>query len=129
MKRKTPQREAVRRAVYETLDHPTAAEVYTFLRTDHPRISMGTVYRDLGDLVSDGEIIRLETPDGIDRYDKTVTAHYHIVCTKCGGFSDIDIPYGEDFDMSAERLSGFSAVSHQLVFKGLCPECTKKKIK
>ena len=125
MKRRTAQKDAVRRAVFEMLDHPTACDIYTFVRIDHPRISMGTVYRILGDLANSGEIIKLEMPDGSDRYDKTGSSHYHIICRICGKFADIDLPYDDGIDRRAEELSGFESVSHRLLFRGLCRECAK----
>ena len=45
------QREAIRTFLCSRKDHPTAAVVYECLRNDFPKISLGTVYRNLSLLV------------------------------------------------------------------------------
>lgn len=36
------------------LDHPTASEVYEYIRKIYPNISLGTVYRNLGVMAESG---------------------------------------------------------------------------
>ena len=42
--------------------HPTADEVYAQVSSEHPTISRGTVYRNLNQLMADGEIIGVALP-------------------------------------------------------------------
>jgi hypothetical protein len=44
------QRERIFRAVSERCDHPTANMVYEQLKVEMPRLSLGTVYRNLNQL-------------------------------------------------------------------------------
>ena len=41
------QREAIKTFLMSRKDHPTADQIYTAVREDHPNISLGTVYRNL----------------------------------------------------------------------------------
>ncbi|MEI3230350.1 MAG: transcriptional repressor [Gordonibacter pamelaeae] len=58
-------------------NHPTSADVYEGVRERHPNISRATVYRNLGVLAHRGEVLRVEVPNGADRYDFFNKPHYH----------------------------------------------------
>ncbi len=77
------QREAVKEFLASRIDHPTADTVYTNLREKFPNISLGTVYRNLSLLADMGEIIKITTGDGADRFDGRITPHNHFICRKC----------------------------------------------
>ena len=49
--------------------HPTADELYAMVRTRMPRISLGTVYRNLDFLTESKEILKLESAGSIRRFD------------------------------------------------------------
>ena len=51
------QRERIFRAVSERCDHPTANMVYEQLKLEMPRLSLGTVYRNLNQLADAGRVI------------------------------------------------------------------------
>jgi Fe2+ or Zn2+ uptake regulation protein len=121
-KRNTIQRELVLNAAME-LDHPSAEEVYNKIILTYPTISKGTVYRNLNSLTEDGELLKITVPDSADRYDTTLKLHYHIKCTKCGLFSDLNISYLSDIDKKISLLTGFKLESHEIVFKGVCKNC------
>ena len=53
--RYSKQREAIRMYLLSTKSHPTAEAVYNNIKNEHPRISLGTVYRNLNLLVEQGE--------------------------------------------------------------------------
>ena len=50
------QREQIYRAVLESWDHPTAEMVYQRLKPEMPRLSMGTVYRNLQQMAREGRL-------------------------------------------------------------------------
>ena len=62
--RYSKQREAIRMYLLSTKSHPTAEAVYNNIKNEHPRISLGTVYRNLNLLVEQGEALRLDCGDG-----------------------------------------------------------------
>ena len=78
------QRERIFRAVSERCDHPTANMVYEQLKLEMPRLSLGTVYRNLNQLADAGRLKKIPLADGSCRFDKTKEAHSHIVCDECG---------------------------------------------
>ena len=63
------QRELILREVLGRKDHPTAEQICSSLRAECPRLSLGTVYRDLNTLVEIGRIRRVSIPGQADRFD------------------------------------------------------------
>lgn len=51
------QRELILREVLSRSDYPTAEQICTSLRAVCPRLSLGTVYRDLNTLVDIGKVV------------------------------------------------------------------------
>jgi Fur family ferric uptake transcriptional regulator len=103
-------------------NHPTAAEIYTAVRTRLPRISLGTVYRNLDVLHEDGMIGKLEFAGAETRFDGTTTPHCHVRCTGCGTIADVH-EHGIDLAKRPTHLEGFRVTGHRLEFTGLCPAC------
>ena len=66
------QRESIKEFLMTRTDHPTADTVYHQLRKIYPNISLGTVYRNLALLADIGEIQKICTGDGADRFDGQV---------------------------------------------------------
>ena len=56
------QRESIKRFLMSRYDHPTADTVYLHVRKEFPRISLGTVYRNLNLLADMGEAVKITTP-------------------------------------------------------------------
>ena len=124
--RNTVQRALVLEAVRSLHNHPTAADVYEEVRHKHPSISRATVYRNLGVLAERGEVLRVEVPNGADRYDFVNTPHYHAKCRSCGRVFDVDMPYREHLADEITDAHGFAVDGHQIVFSGLCSDCRDK---
>ena len=87
-----------------------------------PRISLGTVYRNLEILCRAGLINRLQTGGGQRQYDGGVHKHYHVRCVECGQVSDVPAEPFPDLDAAAEA-EGFRIIGHQLTFEGICDKC------
>ena len=85
------QRESIKEYLMSTKEHPTADMVYLHVKQEFPNISLGTVYRNLNLLADIGEIIKISTLNGGDRFDGTTTPHYHFFCTDCGAVLDLDM--------------------------------------
>ncbi|WP_417756857.1 Fur family transcriptional regulator [Senegalimassilia anaerobia] len=124
--RNTIQRALVLEAVRSLHNHPTSADVYEVVRERHPNISRATVYRNLGVLASRGDVLRVEVPNGADRYDFFNEPHYHALCRSCGQVSDVDMPYQHDLADQVRDAQGFAIDGHQIIFEGLCPSCQKR---
>jgi Fe2+ or Zn2+ uptake regulation protein len=126
VKRNTIQRQLVIAAVRFLADHPTAEEVYDRITMEYPDMSKGTVYRNLNSLVESGLLGKVSVPSGADRFDHILARHYHIKCTHCGKFMNVEnFDYFHDLDDKLATATGFKMEHHDIVFSGLCPECQK----
>lgn len=126
--KKSRQREALLRILRSTDAHPNADAIYEEVRKEIPKISLGTVYRNLNLLLSTGEILRLDVGDGCDHFDGRATPHYHLKCDQCGRILDLRMPYRYPLDREAELEDGAVIRMHDLVFYGCCGECKKNNI-
>jgi Fe2+ or Zn2+ uptake regulation protein len=118
-----------RRVVLETLRkhniHPTADTLYEMVRKQMPRISLGTVYRNLEILTALGEIQTLELSGSQKRYDGVPQKHYHIRCLHCGRVDDAPIAPLNRLEDDLYESTVYTIMGHRLEFIGLCPECSK----
>ena len=125
-KRNTIQRSLVLEAVNKLKCHATADEIYQEVTREHPNISKGTVYRNLNQLSDSGEIRKIETPGGADRFDHRCHDHYHVKCLRCGRVFDVDMEYITGLEGKIRDAHGFEFSGHDLMFRGICPECQKQ---
>lgn len=105
------------------LDHPTAQEVLAEVQKQYPRISKGTVYRNLNLLVESGEIQRLFFPGSPDRFDVETRPHNHVRCVRCGRIFNLQTDHMREIDREVERETGFKIERHSISFEGVCPWC------
>lgn len=123
--RNTPQRKLVLEILQEKKNHPTADEVYEIAREREPKISRGTVYRNLNLLAEQGEIRKLPMPAGADHFDSITEKHYHFQCRVCGKVFDTALSYKGELNETPAALPGFKTEWHRLILVGLCPVCNK----
>ena len=120
--RMTKQRAVILEALRSVRTHPTADEIYGLVRKKMPRISLGTVYRNLDLLASSGEIRRLDRAGVQKRFDGDLTPHQHVRCENCGSVGDVFPPLPLP-DTSKANLSGFYIKKAEVEFIGLCATC------
>ncbi len=124
--RETRQRALVYAIVASTGTHPTADWVYARARETMPRVSLGTVYRNLQRLAAEGRIRAIDSWGKVTRWDADLSTHHHFVCTACGAIRDVPRPEGEGARIAASvRLPGFTITGHRLELEGLCDSCTR----
>ena len=126
IKRNTIQCALVLDAVNKLKCHATAEEVYEELMRERLNISRGTVYRNLQRLCEEGSICRRQIPGGPDRFDHLCGDHYHARCVRCGRVFDVDMDHMKGLEDSIKDARGFLFTGHDIVFKGLCPDCRKE---
>lgn len=126
--RNSAQRSLILSLMSGNKSHPTADEIYDSARKIDSHISRGTVYRNLNFLVSTGNLVRVQVPDGADHFDSTLVQHYHFYCRNCNKV--MDVPGFDSANiMEVEKnlgKSGCTFVKHNLVFSGICTDCSKK---
>ena len=125
--RETSQRRVILEELAKLNTHPTANEIYELVRKRLPKISLGTVYRNLELLSESGLIRKLETAGTQKRFDGTTENHYHVRCVNCGKIEDLRLPAVISLDDVANSISGYEIFWHTLEFGGLCPECHNQR--
>ena len=127
--RMTRQRKVILEEVRKLNTHPSADEIYEVVRHRIPRISLGTVYRNLEVLSELGEIQKLELSGLLKRFDWDTRKHYHIRCVRCNRVDDAPIAPLNQLDNELYGATVFEIIGHNLEFTGLCPECSRKENK
>lgn len=124
--RMTQQRAVILEELRKVTSHPTADEIYTMVRKKMPKISLGTVYRNLELLSEKGEILKLEYAGFQMRFDGNAAPHTHLRCESCGRVADVmgvspaaKVPEGLS-------VPGFRVSSARVEFFGLCDGCRGK---
>ena len=120
----TLQRSIILRVIREAGEHLTADEIYQRAKELLPTMAVGTVYRNLKLMSAEGDIVRIPSAKGPDRYDKNVFPHDHMLCRACGRYVDISVP---SLKKVIERESGAKVESYVLTVEGLCPDCAQPK--
>lgn len=115
------QREVIKEIVVNSMEHPTADLVYQKAKALIPNISLGTVYRNLGQLV-ESDIIKSHTLNGVVCYDGNITNHHHFICDHCHEISDI-VYENQAIIKDLEKISLGIITDFQLDIYGLCNKC------
>ena len=123
--RLTPQRQQVHEVLRETMDHPTADQVFMRAKSKMPEISMATVYNCLDALVKCGLVRQVTLDRGATRFCPNMQDHSHFYCDECGSVFDILQTISvEDADIKLPR--GFRLKLIETNLHGLCPDCAAK---
>jgi Fur family peroxide stress response transcriptional regulator len=124
--RRSRQRDRILEILRDTTSHPTAEWVYARLRRESPHVSMGTVYRNLGQLVEQGLMRRIAFGASVDRFEANVASHHHFVCDRCGAVVDLPIPVDDSLTRKLAQIAGVRADRHEIRLYGICTACTRK---
>lgn len=117
------QREAILNFLKDRKDHPTAETVYISIRETLPNISLGTVYRNLNQLSSCGQILRLSCDGKTDHFDACTDPHYHFVCKNCGAVKDMYMEPLSEIIEQANDSSPYFVDEVSILFSGTCDDC------
>lgn len=124
--RLTKQRQIILEELCKVTTHPTADDLYQMVRKRMPKISLGTVYRNLELLSDSGIIQKLDIGGTQKRFDGNADTHYHIRCLFCGRVDDLSLDPDFNLEEQANDLTEFEILRHSLEFQGICPECKAK---
>ena len=122
-RRYSRQRERIYQAVHASREHPSAQMVYDLLREEIPRLSLGTVYRNLHQMAQEGMLQELEGPTA--RFDACLAPHAHIRCTCCGRVMDLSA-LEEPAPVRSAAEAGWQVERYSLMLEGICPACAGK---
>ena len=119
------QRELILETVQRSDDHPTADTIYTRVRAQDPKVSLGTVYRNLNSLVEAGRVRRVSIPGKADRFDHTLPWHSHLYCTVCGGVTDAEVDGKQVMELVKNQKGRVQDCA--VVLLGVCEECCRRQ--
>jgi Fur family peroxide stress response transcriptional regulator len=117
------QRESIKEYLMAQTTHPTADDVYQYVKEIYPNISLGTVYRNLSLLTELGEIQKLSGLDGADHYDGRIIPHCHFICRRCGRVADLNISMDQTLLAQAEACGIGKITGYSANFYGTCKAC------
>lgn len=121
--RMTRQRAVILEELRKVKSHPTADEVYSIVRERLPRISLGTVYRNLDFLADTGEILKLEAAGSTKRFDGDISWHQHVRCIECGRIGDVMTPQAPP-GVNGLTVDGFVITGARVEYDGVCDRCS-----
>ena len=112
----TPQRIAVAEYILNTVDHPTADEVWVNVRDRCPTLSRATVYNTLN-LFAEKGLLRMQSlKEGVVVFDPHVVPHHHFIDDDTGKV--LDIPWDAVKVTGQNSLRGFDVREYQVVLRG-----------
>jgi Fe2+ or Zn2+ uptake regulation protein len=127
--RNTRQRKLILDELQKVKTHPTAATLYIIVRRRMPKISLGTVYRNLELLNQMGMVRKIDFSGAEARYDGNVEDHDHLRCICCLRIDDAPGPPLALVEGGKEDWGGYKVFGHRLEFFGVCPKCRRRKAK
>ncbi len=117
--RNSNQRNLVLEIVNNSKDHLNTDQIYNIARETMPNISLGTVYRNINQLVENNMILRIKTNEGLDRFDNIHVKHNHFICSKCHKIIDIY----DKIELNITSIDGNIVNDYEIKFIGICNEC------
>ena len=120
--RATPQRIAIAQVVLNSKDHPTAEQVFNFVKRTYPSISLSTVYNTLNTMRDVNMLQELAFGNNY-RYDTNTSIHVNLVCQNCGDIMDIE---NKTIEKEVEKISKrrkVSIIDHRFDIYGICRKC------
>ncbi len=118
--RSSRQRDTVLEVLRSSCDHPTADVIFERVREQIPNISLGTVYRNLGQLKDEGFITVVESSDTKVHYEGNLTEHIHFLCKSCHKITDVWCKSPVPAQLAE---MGLQVESQKTVYYGLCKSC------
>jgi Fe2+ or Zn2+ uptake regulation protein len=119
---------AARVALLETVregDHLGIEAIAAGVRARVGHVSLQAVYEALHALTAVGLIRRIEPAGGQPRFEGRVgDNHHHVVCRVCGVVADVDCAVGEAPCLTASDDRGFAIDEAEVVYWGMCPDCS-----
>jgi Fur family ferric uptake transcriptional regulator len=122
--RVTRPRIAVLNAVY---GHPHADtdSIIGVVREDLGEVSHQAIYDVLRALTIAGLVRRIQPAGSVARYESRVgDNHHHVVCRSCGVIADADCAVGTTPCLTASDDHGFAIDEAEVIYWGLCPDCS-----
>lgn len=120
----TPQRIAIIKLLLDYQSPISATDTYAKVRTQHPNISLDTVYRNLHLLSDLGVVSQINLANREIELFELSHHHHHLICLKCGEVTCVDSCPFPNSKAEQDALSrDFTIVSHAFEVYGYCSGC------
>ncbi|MCH8474128.1 MAG: transcriptional repressor [Opitutales bacterium] len=121
-KRKTKQREVILEVLTQASRPLSRAELHQETLAQLPGIGFATVSRAVNDLLEQKELVQLQYPGQINRYEiASDTEHPHLLCVRCQKI--FDLPEGMP-ELTLPKVKGFKIGGYEVLYFG---QCTQRK--
>jgi Fe2+ or Zn2+ uptake regulation protein len=105
--------------------HVDTEAVIARVRATSGAISHQAVYDVLRALTAAGLVRRIQPAGANATYEIEVgDNHHHVVCRSCGAIADVECATGHAPCLTASDSHGFSIDEAEVVYWGLCPDCS-----
>ncbi len=105
--------------------HADTESIIHAVRHELPDVSHQAVYDSLHTLTGAGLLRRIQPSRSVARYEsRTDDNHHHVVCRSCGVIADVDCAVGEVPCLTASDNHGFVIDQAEVIYWGLCPDCS-----
>ena len=117
----TPQRLGILSLMQKT-GHISIDTLYLEIKKQFSTISLATLYKNIHAMMEKALIKEVKIPHMKSRYEIAKAEHGHLLCQKCGSFTDIKLDLSKALN-HLKNESGYLIEESHLVLSGICPRC------
>lgn len=121
--RYSPQRDTILQIVLQEKGHLTAEEIHQRAQKIIPKISLGTVYRNLGTLLELRAIAQMQGLNQLAYFEPYVGPHHHFICRRCSRIQDLEAPTVKTCTGCISQKTPLRIEEVWTTLFGLCSDC------